>query len=165
MRGAVRIVACVFAAYALVETVFAIYYYHQIRRAKIQPPPTGLPPVDRNAFFRKVLSLDAPLSVTIPHPRTSMMLAGGKPRQRKTALSELQINIDNARIKDRTLPSMDEVVMTATGDKMMDPSGAIGEIAVWEQSAGTITKDDSHAIELRERLRPWYVVDDRVRSD
>jgi hypothetical protein len=158
MRGAVRIVACVFAAYAPVETVFAIYYYHLIRRAKIQPPPTGLSPVDRNAFFHKVLSLDASVSATIPQPRTSSVPSGGKPRQRKTALSELQIKIDNARNKDRTLPSMDEVVMTATIDKTMGPNGAIGETTVWEQSAGTITKDDSHAIELRERLRPWYVV-------
>jgi hypothetical protein len=155
MRGPLRIVACLFAAYALVETVFAIYYYHLTCRAKIQPPPTGLPPIGRNAFFHKVLSLDAPLPARIPEPRTSTMPAGGKPRQRKSALSELQIKIDNARNRDRTLPSMDEVVMTATGDKMMGPNGAIGEIAVWEQSAGTITKDDSHAIELRERLRPW----------
>ena len=160
MRGAVRIVASIFAAYALVETVFAIYYYHLIRRAKVQPPPTGLPPTDRNAFFHKVLSLDAPLPARIPEPRTSTMPAGGKPRQRKSALSELQIKIDNARNNDRTLPSMDEVVMTATDPTMIIPSGAIGEIAVWEQSANTISKDDSHAIELRERLRPWYVVDD-----
>jgi hypothetical protein len=145
MRGAVRIVASIFAVYALVETVFAIYYYHLTRRAKM-PPPTGLPPVDRNAFFHKVLSLDASVSATIPQPRMSSVPSGGQPRQKKSALSELQIKIDNARNKDRTLPSMDEVVRTATGDTMMDPSGAIGEIAVWEQSANTISKDDN---------RPW----------
>ena len=147
--------ACVFAAYALTETVFAIYYYYLIRRAKVQPPPTGLPPIDRNAFFRKVLSLDSPVSATIPQPRTSSVPPGGKPRQRKSALTELQIKIDKARNKDRTLPSMDEIVMTATGDKMMAPSGPIGEIAVWKQTAGEVPEDNSHAVELRERLRPW----------
>jgi hypothetical protein len=44
-------------------------------------------------------------------------------------MSELQIKIDNARNKDRTLPSKDEVVMTATDPTMIIPSGAIGEIA------------------------------------
>ena len=159
--------ACIFAAYALVETVFAIFYYHLIRRAKVQPPPTGLPPIDCNAFFQRVLSLDAPLSTTIEESRTSTMPAGSKPKQRKSALSELQIKIDNARIKDRTLPSMDEIVMTATDAKMTSPNGVVNGIAGQDrsQSADTVFEDDSHAVELRERLRPWYVVDDSLKSD
>jgi hypothetical protein len=152
MRGAVRIVASVFAVYALSETVFALYYYHLIRRAKVQPPPTGLPPGDRNALFRKVLSLDASVSATIPQPRTSSVPSGGKSKQRKSAMSDLQIKIDNVRNKDLTLPSMGEIVMTATEDKMMHLDQGTGEIAI---CGGTLPNDDGHAIELRERLRPW----------
>jgi len=149
-------VASVFAAYALVETVFAVYYYHLMRRAKVQPPPTGLPPIDRNAFFQKVLSLETSMSATIPQqPPRSTIPTGSKSRQRKSALNELQIKINKARKEDRSLPSMDEIVMTATEDTMMGPSEAMAKTEVGEQSAGIISADDSRAVELRERLRPW----------
>jgi len=151
-------VASVFAAYALVETVFAVYYYQLMRRAKVQPPPTGLPPIDRNAFFQKVLSLETSMSATIPQqPHMSTIPTGSKSRQRKSALSELQIKINKARKEDRSLPSMDEIVMTATEDTMMGPNEAMAQaqIGVGEQSAGMVSADDSRAVELRERLRPW----------
>ena len=155
MRGTVRIVASVFAAYALVETVFAVYYYSLMRRAKVQPPPTGLPPIDRNAFFQKLLSLEASSSPTIPQPPISRIPAVSKSGPRKSELSELQIKIDNARNEDRSRPSMDEIVMTATEDTMMGPNQAIAKTGVEEQSASIISPDDSRAVELRERLRPW----------
>jgi len=155
MRGTVRIVASVFATYALVETVFAVYYYRLMRRAKVQPPPTGLPPIDRNAFFQKVLSLETSMSATIPQSPTSRIPTGSKSRQRKIAMSELQIKINKARKEDHSLPSMDEIVMTATEDTMMGPNEAMPKTGVGEQSAGIISADDSRAVELRERLRPW----------
>jgi len=148
-------VASVFAAYALVETAFAIYYYYLIRRANVQPPPDGLPPVDRNAFFQKVLSLETSVSATNMQPPIAAVPAGSKSRQRKSALSELQIKIDNARNEDRSRPSMDEIVMTATEDSMMDPNETVAKTGVGELSAAIVTTDDSRAVELRERLRPW----------
>jgi hypothetical protein len=155
MRGAVRIVACVFAVYALVETVFAIYYYHLVRRAKVQPPPTGLPPIDRNALFQKVLSLETSVSATIPQPSISTVPAGSKSRQGKSVLGELQIKIHNARNENRSLPSMGEIVMTATEDSMTRPNEATAKAGFGQQSAGIASTDGSRAVELRGRLRPW----------
>lgn len=158
MRGAVRIVASVFAIPALAEAIFAIYYYHLIRRAQVQPPTTGLSPKDRNAFFRKVLSLDPCLSASIPEPNRSAVSPVVKPRQRRSAFSELQIKIDKARIKDATLPSMDEVVMTATADNMLDSTEQVpvaGSEPAMKGFGGGLLKDENRAVELRERLRPW----------
>lgn len=95
------------------------------------------------------------MSATIPQSPISTIPTGSKSRQRKSALSELQIKINKALKEDRSLPSMDEIVMTATEDTMMGPNEAMAKTGVGEQSAGVISADDSRAVELRERLRPW----------
>ena len=147
--------ACLSAAYALAETIFAIfhlYQVHQVRSRPVQAQSTG---DVRSALIHKILALDHSPSI----PRTNPAQVGiTRPLEVEVSC---ETHDDTSLGAERDFKPEDEKV------GLYENSCNSTSLTCRQQGIETVKPDqarirppavpDARAVEFRERLRTWQV--------
>jgi hypothetical protein len=144
LRGAARIAACSFAAYALLEVIFAAYYLYLIRQVQSRPVGGTVTDDSRDNMVHQILAMDLSSSRT-----------GGN--------SARKIDTDHT-ITMADSESQSTLVEDGEGDGMNENSEMLASLSMSNNRATQrsaqkvktrIWAAEAAAVEFRERLRTW----------
>lgn len=147
LRGAARIAACFFTAYAIAEVIFAAYYLFLVQQVQSQPVGAKKPDDSRDAMIHQILAMDLSSS------RTGCISTTGIDGDHAITTADLE--------SDLTLAEGN-----AGGDGIREKSENPASLSASSQRATEWVADkfdqrtsrgNEAAVEFRERLRTWSV--------
>ena len=144
LRGASRIVACSFAAYAISEVIFAAYYLYLVRQVRSRPVGAKVLDDSRDAVVHQILAIDASASGTLSKS------IRGIDRDLAVTMNGLGSNSALAEGYEEG-----DGVLEKSGDPTSMSASDRPAIEVLAEKLSQSVPPNVSVVEFRERLRTW----------